>query len=223
MGTVFGNNSHSAAAVLGDFSFFAGVPDTALLDAVSVPLLVPQNDIWTDAIASHLGPRVQPVIRYATRKDTVFDREILQTYAHSLSKSYTIRIISQELYDLCWKNSWSRDLVSQYPTWESYRDLGLGVAVLRDSALVAGASSYASFDGGIEIEIDTKPEERRRGLARACGAHRRARRFYHRILKNERKFSTWKRKSSITQTPSLPNSPPRFYPVKKGKMDIRWC
>lgn len=160
----------SAAAVLGDFAFFAGAPDTALPDAVSVPLLVPQTDAWADAIFSHLGPTVRPTTRYATRKDTVFDRETLRTYAHSLSNSYTIRIIDQKLYELCWKNTWSRDLVSQYPTWEAYQTQGLGVAVLRDGALAAGASSYASFDGGIEIEIDTRPEERRRGLARACGA-----------------------------------------------------
>ena len=171
MGAVLANDTlSSAAAVLGDFAFFAGTPDTALLDAVSVPLLVPQTDAWADAMASQLGQSAQPITRYATRKDTVFDRETLRTYAHSLSKSYTIRIINQKLYELCWKNSWSRDLVSQYPTWAAYRDLGLGVAVLRDGALAAGASSYASFDGGMEIEIDTKPEERRRGLARACGA-----------------------------------------------------
>ena len=171
MGAVLANGSlTSAAAVLGDFAFFAGIPDTALLDAVSVPLLVPQADVWTAAITSHLGSNVQPTTRYATRKDTVFDRASLQKYAASLPDSYTIWIIDDELYKMCSENNWSRDLVSQYPTWEAYRKLGLGVAVLRDGTLAAGASSYASFDGGIEIEIDTKPEERRHGLARACGA-----------------------------------------------------
>ena len=61
-------------------------------------------------------------------------------------------------------------MVSQYPTWEAYQAHGLGFAVLRDGIPVAGASSYATFDGGIEIEIDTCPAERRRGLARVCGA-----------------------------------------------------
>jgi predicted GNAT family acetyltransferase len=36
--------------------------------------------------------------------------------------------------------------------------------------LVAGASSYSVYSGGIEIEIDTKPEYRRKGLATACGS-----------------------------------------------------
>ncbi len=34
----------------------------------------------------------------------------------------------------------------------------------------AGASSYSVYKGGIEIEIDTSSEYRRRGLATACGA-----------------------------------------------------
>lgn len=35
---------------------------------------------------------------------------------------------------------------------------------------VAGAASYTVYDGGIEIEIDTRPDLRRLGLALACGA-----------------------------------------------------
>ena len=171
MGTVLANDTRSsAAAVLGDFAFFAGAPDRELLDAVSVPLLVPQNDAWAAVIAAYFGRAVQPIIRYATRKDTVFDRKRLETFARSLPNSYTIRKIDRNLYDLCSRIPWSRDLVSQYPTWEAYQAQGLGFAVLRNGAPVAGASSYASFDGGIEIEIDTCPAERRRGLARACGA-----------------------------------------------------
>ena len=171
MGAVLADDGiSSAAAVLGDFAFFAGAPSRELLDAVSVPLLVPQNDGWADAIAAHFGTGVEPITRYATRKETVFDRGRLRKYADSLPNPYTIRIIGRKLYESCLENSWSRDLVSQYPTWEAYRELGLGVAVLRGETLAAGASSYATFEGGIEIEIDTRPEERRKGLARACGA-----------------------------------------------------
>ncbi len=131
---------------------------------------MPQNDTWTDTIAAYFGQSVQAVTRYATRKDTVFDRKSLQAYARSLSNSYTIRIIGEKLYNLCLENSWSRDMVSQYPTWEDYQASGLGCAVLQGNSLVAGASSYASFDGGIEIEIDTHPDFRRRELVRTCGA-----------------------------------------------------
>ncbi len=48
--------------------------------------------------------------------------------------------------------------------------MGLGVVIRKDGRLAAGASSYTAYRGGIEIEIDTKKEYRRKGLACACGA-----------------------------------------------------
>ena len=42
--------------------------------------------------------------------------------------------------------------------------------VLRGEELVAGASSYSGWPGGIEVEIDTRPDCRRQGLATAAGA-----------------------------------------------------
>lgn len=41
---------------------------------------------------------------------------------------------------------------------------------LRDGELLAGASSFVVFQGGLEIEIDTREDVRRQGLATACGA-----------------------------------------------------
>ena len=61
-------------------------------------------------------------------------------------------------------------MVSQYGDYATYKKLGLGVAVLKDKELVAGASSYSRYQEGIEIEIDTREDYRRNGLAYACGA-----------------------------------------------------
>lgn len=36
---------------------------------------------------------------------------------------------------------------------------------MKDDEIVAGASSYTRYKEGIEIEVDTKPEERRKHLA----------------------------------------------------------
>ena len=47
---------------------------------------------------------------------------------------------------------------------------GVGVAALYEGVPVAGAGSYCVYRGGIEVEIDTRPDHRRRGLATACGA-----------------------------------------------------
>ena len=44
------------------------------------------------------------------------------------------------------------------------------MVIIKDGELAAGASSYSRYKGGIEIEIDTREDHRRRGLAYACGA-----------------------------------------------------
>lgn len=36
--------------------------------------------------------------------------------------------------------------------------------------IVAGASSYTSYEEGLEIEVDTQPDYRRKGLALSCAA-----------------------------------------------------
>ena len=42
--------------------------------------------------------------------------------------------------------------------------------ILKDGEPVSGASSYSGYRGGIEIEIDTRKDFRRKGLAFVCGA-----------------------------------------------------
>ena len=61
-------------------------------------------------------------------------------------------------------------MVPQNPDWATYQKLGLGVVILSDGQLVSGASSYTTYENGIEIQVDTKNEYRRKGLAEICSA-----------------------------------------------------
>ena len=180
MGCVYADYAQqpeSAMAMLGDFCFLAGRPDEELVrfkpDECSgdFMIMVPQSKGWAAIITEVYKDKAKPVARYAFRKEPgVFDRQKLRTAVDSLSSEYTVRMMDEECFDECRRHYWSRDLVSQFTDYEMYQRLGLGTVVLRQKEIVAGASSYASFQGGIEIEIDTKEEYRRQGLAYACGA-----------------------------------------------------
>lgn len=178
MGAVYGDDPtapRSAAAVLGDFCFLAGAPRAELaefaLQGRSSRILIPRHGGWNASITQQFGDRAVPITRYATRKEPgAFDRLHLQKLSSGLGNLYTIHIIDNDLYNLCKKEAWSRDLVSQFPDWQTFRDLGLGFVVLKDGRPVSGASSYSRYREGIEIEIDTHPAFRRKGLALACGA-----------------------------------------------------
>ena len=170
-------NPKSAMAILGDFCFFAGVPNRELVaykpewcaqNFLIMTALAPE---WFALIETVYGDRAAKVTRYAMKKEPdVFDRKKLIAFSKSLSKEFSLHLIDRETYQTCRKQNWSRDLVSLYSDYEEYEKTGLGVVALLKGEPVAGASSYSSYEGGIEIEIDTRVEHRRKGLATACGA-----------------------------------------------------
>lgn len=180
MGTVYVNHpSHptAAAAVLGDFTFLAGAEDpelAAFLPPAANPsfrLLIPQHTGWIQLLLQLYGNAARQITRYATAKDpAAFQADQLESAVSSLAPEYRLRPICRRLYDQCRKETWSQDLVSQFPDYETYARLGLGVAVLWGDQLIAGASSYARYRDGIEIEVDTREDHRRRGAAYAACA-----------------------------------------------------
>ena len=60
--------------------------------------------------------------------------------------------------------------MSQFNDYNTYNELGIGEVILKGGEVVAGASSYSRYKDGIEIEIDTREDHRRKGLAYICGA-----------------------------------------------------
>lgn len=180
MGKIYADDSEhptAAMAILGDFSFYAGKssvelvsykPDWCTQDFI---IMVPQNDDWKDTIIQYYKDKAKIVPRYAIKKEPgVFDKEKLAKAVASLPDGYELRMIDEQLYQMCRAESWSADLVSSFASYEDYSRLGLGAVMLRDNVIVSGASSYSAYREGIEIEIDTREDYRQKGLAYVCGA-----------------------------------------------------
>ena len=170
-------NPNSAMAILGDFCFFAGKPNKELISFKpewlnqDLIIVVPQNQKWAEEIEKYYVDKAKKVVRYAMKKElNVFDKNYLNNIVKLLPSEYTISLIDEKTFNYCKNEDWCRDLVSQFPDYPSYKKLGLGVVITNDGIPVSGASSYSAYFGGIEIEIDTKEEYRRKGLATVCGA-----------------------------------------------------
>lgn len=167
----------SAMAALGDFCFFAGRPCRELLRfAVEEPhrgrrILVPRDPAWAALMEEGWGKILRRAVRTAIKKEPgVFDRARLEEAAASLPQGHRLAALDEGWFHRCRESEWSRDFTTQYRDWGHFRQYGLGVLVLRGEELVAGASSYSGWPGGIEVEIDTRADCRRRGLAHAAGA-----------------------------------------------------
>ena len=172
MGCAEWNAARTAAMITsGDFCFLAGEPDGELLRRAKASILVSRSRDWDPLIEQVFGARVSRGTRYAIRKEPgVFDRERLEGFARTLPEGYELQMIGEALVPRLLAEEWSRDLCSAFASPEDCCRRGVGVAALYEGAPVAGAGSYCVYAGGIEVEIDTHPAHRQRGLATACGA-----------------------------------------------------
>ncbi|MFL0267425.1 GNAT family N-acetyltransferase [Candidatus Clostridium radicumherbarum] len=171
------DNPHSAQIITGDFCFFAGVPNVGLVKNIpeyfssKCILMIPQNDEWEDLIEHEYKINCHRFMRYAIKKEQdIFDKEKLHSYIEKLPSQYSIMKIDEIIYNKVKTEEWSKDLCSQFPTYNDYEKYGLGFVILHMDRIVCGASSYTVYSKGIEIEIDTKEEYRRKGLALVCAS-----------------------------------------------------
>ena len=156
----------SAFAFVGCFGFLAGKPDWELVKSKpeGFALLTPRDRLWAELIEATY-PDAKKVTRYAIQKDTRFDVNSLKKNLLLIPNGYELKEIDAELYDKCLESSATADFVSSFGCKEAYLKHGMGVVVIRNGEIVSGASSYTRYREGIEIEVDTVEEERRKHLA----------------------------------------------------------
>ena len=182
MGEIHGDDPDSprcVRATLGDLAFFAGETESAsarrLVETSPVPILAAGNESetsrWEKLILS-VFPDAEPRTRYAIKKESdIFDRDKLRALIFSLPEGFSIQPIEGEWFNRCLKEDWSRDFVSCFSDAADYEKRGLGFLVLdSEKRPVSGASSYSVYRSGLEIEVDTKADYRRMGLAAAVCA-----------------------------------------------------
>ncbi|MCR5338454.1 MAG: GNAT family N-acetyltransferase [Lachnospiraceae bacterium] len=174
MGSIFVtdlDSPQSAMAYVGCFAFYAGQPDQELVSnkPKGFVIMVPQNKAWEHCIEACF-PSAKKVTRYAIKKDTQFDQDYLKNLVSKLPEGYEMKPIDDKIYDMCLPDPVTRDFVSSFESKEKYLELGRGMVILKSGQIVAGASSYTRYREGIEIEVDTLENERKKGLATIVSA-----------------------------------------------------
>jgi GNAT superfamily N-acetyltransferase len=170
-------NPSCARIVTGDCCFFAGQPNEALVAGsfadhpAAFLLCICEGDAWHPLIERCFSGRFNRFNRYALRKEPdVFSRERLHAFESSLPAGYALVPLRGDLVQAVGKHEWSRDFVSNFRDADDFEARGLGWVVLHEGEPVCGASSYTVYREGIEIQIQTREDHQRRGLARACAA-----------------------------------------------------
>lgn len=180
MGNAYTNSIEeliSAQIIIGDFCFFAGIPDTELVRNIpnyfssDCILMIPENKEWETLIEEEYKDKANKFMRYAIKKDpNIFNRDKLSGNIKRLSYEYSIKRIDEEIYNKIKNTKSLNDLCAQFSTYSDFEKYGIGFVILHDKNPIAGASSYTVYDKGIEIEIDTLKDCRRQGLALVCAS-----------------------------------------------------
>lgn len=172
-----GQESESALSQSGDFVCLAGKPSADLLSTYHADrgerfaILTTHGISWGGLIEREYGERAQKKTRYGILKQgDVFNRDKLRSYIAALPEGMTLKRIDHELYKWCMDSDWACDFCSNFESAEDFAARGLGWMAISGGEPVGGASSYTCYKGGIEIEVDTRSDMRRRGIATACSA-----------------------------------------------------
>lgn len=166
--------------VAGDFAYLMGLPPkgagaldlkSQIYQSASHAFIFPENERWEQWLEDEFEGQLRMVTRYALKKEEHhFDKDRLRSYIASVPQGIRIRRIDERLYHLALKEEWSRDLCSNFEDFKHFEACGFGYGAMKGHKLVSGCSVYGVSEGMMEIEVDTRKDFRRQGLALACSA-----------------------------------------------------
>ncbi len=182
MGCIWAVSEQPEAALCqtGDFLFLAGRAEetqTRLLletwqkEKGGFEIIVPREEACGALIEEIFGKEAKAGERCAFCKGGErFDPAALRQMVQAAPDAVKVVPFDRALYGMALKQQWSRDFVSQFRDADDYLTRGLGFAAVCQGELVSGASSYTCYSKGIEIQVETRSDWQRKGIASACCA-----------------------------------------------------
>lgn len=174
-------NSSYCLIHTGDNAYLLGLPPsggelaldlkTQIYETCSRDFITPGDERWADWFENEFQGQYRMVTKYALRKaKDSFDRALLTSYRKQIPEGIRIKKMDGRLYHLALKEEWSQDLCSDFTDEAQFLQEGLGYVAMKGREIVAGCSAYFYNSGLMEVEVGTKKEFQRQGLALACSA-----------------------------------------------------
>ena len=157
----------------GPFTAFGGdaaAPAVAdLIGCAPVDWVTPETDAWRAALERAFPGRIR-AIPFVTFSSAALDTSALDRLAHSLPSGYVLLHLDAELAGRLiaqMKKDW---LLESYASLDDFLRRGIGYVAACGDEIVATASAAVRSSSAIDIDIETAPAHRRKGLGTAVGA-----------------------------------------------------
>lgn len=164
-------NPTVAQITVGIFTFYAGDPNAKETEELlrNIPeriLVIVNSDQWKKRLETFHERKIDKFLRYKFKRNAeVFNRSKLQSFITALPKGYELRKIDEHIANNPTLHNVSEDFTNQFRSIDDYVNRGIGYSILYNGEVVCGASSYSIYNDGIEIEVATDLDHRRKGLA----------------------------------------------------------
>ncbi|MET3658578.1 MULTISPECIES: GNAT family N-acetyltransferase [Sporosarcina] len=164
-------NPTVAQVTVGIFVFFAGNPNTKIAEELlynlsEYSLAIVNTEEWKNRIETIHKGSIEKFQRYKFNKNPEhLDKTHIQKLLTPLPEGYELKKIDATIAKEPSLHELSEDFIAQFNSIDDFIDRGVGFAILKEGQVVCGATSFSIYDDGIEIEIATHPQHRRKGLA----------------------------------------------------------
>lgn len=176
IGTVYRNGDRTTSFYdIGNFLYLAGELDSRFWEdfvrqyGLDDKIIISEDTKWQDFLHRQVG--LISFTRYSFKNKANFQVEFLNDLVTQLEEDYNLVPIDNHIYDSFSEEEWSQDLQGDF---ESYQDFalkgGFGFVILKNKGLIAGISSGLVYQGAVEVEVATRPNEQGNGFAKKLGA-----------------------------------------------------
>lgn len=164
-------NPTVAQVTVGIFVFFAGNPNTKIAEELlcnlsDYNLVIVNTEEWKSRIETVHKGSIEKIQRYKFNKNPDhLDKSHIQNLLSSLPEGYELKKIDATIAKEPSMHELSEDFIAQFNSIDDFIKRGVGFAILNGGQVVCGVTSFSIYNDGIEIEIATHPQHRRKGLA----------------------------------------------------------
>ena len=176
IGTVYRNSDGTTSFYdIGNFLYLAGELNSRFWEdfirqyGLDYKIIISEDTKWQDFLRRQVG--LISFTRYSFKDKANFQVEFLNDLVSQLEKGYNIVPIDNHIYDCFSEEEWSQDLQGDFESYQNFTlKGGFGFVIVKNKELIAGISSGLVYQGAVEVEVATRPNEQGNGFAKKLGA-----------------------------------------------------
>ena len=176
IGTVYRNSDGTTSFYdIGNFLYLAGELNSRFWEdfvrqyGLDYKIIISENTKWQDFLRRQVG--LISFTRYSFKDKANFQVEFLNDLVSQLEKGYNIVPIDNHIYNCLSEDEWSQDLQGDFESYQNFTlKGGFGFVIVKNKELIAGISSGLVYQGAVEVEVATRPNEQGNGFAKKLGA-----------------------------------------------------